>query len=215
MHFKGVVFDLDGTLLDTLADIANAMNRVLEAEGLPSHPLDAYRYFVGEGATALARKVIPGEPGEELVERIRTRFIEEYSRSWRVETGPYPGIEEMLRAVREKGAVMGVLSNKPHDFTVLCVETFLDPSLFGAVAGERPGIPRKPHPAGALDVASQLGLAPEEVLYVGDTAIDMETAERAAMYGVGVLWGSRGEEELRSAGAREVISHPMDLLGLI
>ncbi len=215
MGFLGAVFDLDGTLLDTLADIANAMNRVLEQAGLPVHPLENYRYFVGEGATVLASKVLPSHlNNEEMINNIRDRFIEEYSGSWRKETRPYPGVLEMLNQLREMGIKMAVLSNKPHDFTRLCVETFLDHSLFAVVWGERPGVPRKPDPAAAIEIAELFGLKVEQMVYVGDTAIDMATAKGAGMFAVGVLWGFRDEGELRESGADIVISHPSQLLEL-
>lgn len=210
--FQGVIFDLDGTLLDTLEDIADAMNRVLRHHGLPEHPVAAYRYFVGAGATELARRVLPEEQrSDDRVAELRAAFIAEYSKGWRNKTRPYPGIPELLSRLHAKGVVLGVLSNKPHDFTQLCVDTFLDGGLFAVVMGESEGVPRKPDPTGALKAADLMGIEPGRILYVGDTAIDMATAKGAGMYGVGVLWGFRDSDELLRAGARELVSEPGEL----
>jgi len=214
--YKAVIFDLDGTLLDTLKDLALSMNRTLEALGLPQHPLDAYRYFVGEGATILVTRALPESMrSPEKIEEARELFFRDYARHWMDNTGPYPGIPELIEALAGRDLALGVLSNKPHDFTVACVERFLEPERFRAVWGERRGIPRKPDPAGALAMAEQLGASPEECIYVGDTAIDMKTATGAGMFPVGVLWGFRDEAELKDSGAKELISEADQLLDLL
>lgn len=213
LRFQAAIFDLDGTLLDTLEDLGRSMNRVLSRLGLPEHPLDKYRYFVGEGAAILVTRALPEHlRSEEQIEEARQLFFKDYARHWMDNTGPYRGVPEMLDALSGAGLKMGVLSNKPHDFTLACVERFLRPQMFHVVWGDRPGVPRKPNPEGALAMARELGADPSRCLYVGDTSIDMKTAVSAGMFPVGVLWGFRDEDELRQSGAEVVISRPEELL---
>lgn len=217
MRFRAAIFDLDGTLLDTLEDIADSANRVLAHHGFPGHNLDAYRHFVGEGVTVLMTRAVPREHQSDpsLIRQCVEEFREDYGRNWKTKTRPYEGVMEMLEALTAGGVKIGVLSNKPDDSTRICVEELLPGIPFEAVMGQREGIPAKPDPAGALQIARTLGAAPEEVLYAGDTPIDMKTALAAGMFAVGVLWGFRSREELEGAGARVLIAHPGDLLKLI
>jgi phosphoglycolate phosphatase len=216
MTFRAVLFDLDGTLLDTLADIAHAANTMLGREGLPTHQVDAYRGFIGGGVATLFRRALPPERcDDERVARCVAEFREVYGRTWNVHTRPYDGIPELLDALAARGLALAVLSNKPDDFTRRCAKAYLAPWPFRVVLGEREGVPRKPDPTGAREVAQRLGLAPETFLYAGDSATDMETALRAGMHPVGVAWGFRPSEELRSAGAEAIIAHPGELLGLL
>ncbi len=215
-RFKAVIFDLDGTLLDTLEDLAHSMNRVLERHGFSPHPVENYRYFVGDGAQVLAKRVLPEDfRDKDIFEKILKEFLEDYSRNWAENTRPYPGIEDMLWAIQEKGLKMAVLSNKPHDFTKLCVEKFLGNWEFQKVLGERPGIPRKPDPTGAKRILDYLEVSPEKCLYLGDTSIDMKTANAASCFPVGCLWGFRDRKELEEARAKRLIANPLDLLEII
>ena len=136
-------------------------------------------------------------------------------KSWNVHTKPYEGIPELLDALAARGLKMAVLSNKPDEFTKRCVDEYFGLGRFEAVLGQREGVARKPDPAGALEIAERLGLPPECFVYLGDTAVDMQTAQSAGMYAVGVLWGFRPLEELREGGARAVIRQPMELIGLL
>jgi phosphoglycolate phosphatase len=215
-QFDAVLFDLDGTLLDTLRDIGDACNRVLLERGYPPHPIDAYRYLVGDGARMLWARALPeGERDDETIDDCLEAYIAEYARGWNVNTQPYDGIGEMLDALVSRGLKLAVLSNKPHPFTVQCVETFLARWQFHAVRGQGDAFPRKPDPASAIDVARQLGTTPGRILYVGDTATDMQTATAAGMYAVGVLWGFRERDELESNGAKQIVAHPRELLPLV
>ncbi len=216
VQFKAVLFDLDGTLLDTLGDIALTMNKVLEENGLPLPPPKEYRYFVGDGARTLVYRTLPLHlrDKEEVIEDLLGQFLEAYRAGWDKNTKLYNGIPEMLDTVCDRGIEMAVLSNKPHEFTCLCVERYLGPWSFGNVLGEKPGIARKPDPAGALTVARQLGIKPEEFLYVGDTSIDIKTATSAGMYPVGVLWGFRDRQELQEAGAKALLERPEEIAAL-
>lgn len=213
---RAVLFDLDGTLLDTLADIADSANAVLEERGFPIHDQDAYRYHVGSGVKTLFQRALPeAARSDELVEACVASFRDVYDRRWNVKTRPFEGISELLDGLVERGVKMAVLSNKPHHFTRKCVAEYLAPWPLDPVLGQREGIPLKPNPAAALEVAGQLKIAPREFLYLGDTGTDMLTARSAGMRPVGALWGFRPEQELRQAGADLLIRAPREMLSLL
>ena len=213
---RAVIFDLDGTLLDTLRDIAEAMNRSLSAMGFPTHEIKAYRQFVGEGATVLAQRVLPeGLRHEEKIHALRELFIKDYRSNWNRYTRPYPGITGLLDTLKELRVPMAIFSNKPHYFTENCVREFLDRWPFQMVLGESESCPRKPAPDGALKIADAIGIDPGEIVFVGDTKIDMLTAQNAGMYPCGVLWGFRDREELLQHGAQSLLEHPGDLIDLL
>lgn len=215
-QIRAVLFDLDGTLLDTLEDIARAANEVLRRLGLPPHPVGSYREFIGDGVANLFRRAVPpGQGDDALVGRCVEGFRETYGRGWNVASRPYSGIPELLDGLVGRGLGMAVLSNKPDLFARCCVEEYLHRWPFRAVFGDREGIPRKPDPGGALDAAGRLGVPPGQVAYLGDSPVDMTTARRAGMIPIGAAWGFRPEDELRASGAAEVIAHPLDLLALI
>ena len=216
MKIKAVIFDLDGTLLDTLDDLASAGNRVLRAAGLPVHPIERYRYFVGDGLQSLVERILPaGGRKEEQVHDLIAAFRKDYGSNWKVKTRLYNGVAEMLDGLQERRIKMNVFSNKPHDFTAACVEEFMGAWTFQIVLGQRGGRPRKPDPAGAFEIARSLAADPRDILYLGDTATDMKTACAAGMIPVGALWGFRTEDELRESGALHLVSHPLEVLDLI
>ena len=213
MKCKGLIFDLDGTLLDTLEDLAKASNTTLEYFGFPVHPVDAYRYFVGEGLKILMQRIVPGDDAtdEQLAEYMK-KFTDIYSQTWNVHSVPYEGIIEMLRSLSDTGLQLAILSNKPHDFTALCAKTFFPDNTFAFVYGQRDGIAKKPDPAGALEIAEKMGLDASEILYVGDTATDMQTGNSAGMKTIGVEWGFRDRAELENNNAWKIISTPAEVL---
>lgn len=215
MRYKAVIFDLDGTLLDTLEDIAAAMNAALERLGRAPHPVDSYRLFVGDGMATLASRALgEGASDETLAKTVLAMMQEEYGRGWARKTKPYEGIEEMLARCAGIKAVMSVFSNKPDDFTVNMVAHYFPGIRFARVLGA--GLyPRKPDPAGALHIAAHTGIDPSCFLYLGDTATDMRTAAAAGMYPVGAVWGFRGAEELSAAGARILLTHPREFPDLL
>lgn len=216
MDYKAVLFDLDGTLLDTLEDLAAAGNRVLGDMGLPEHPVDAYRYFVGDGINVLAERILPAPlRSPETIAAAVAAFQAVYARNWNDRSAPYEGVPAMLDQLIAAGLRLCILSNKPDAFTRLCVEQLLPHWSFDPLLGQRPGVAKKPDPAGALEVAARLGLDPAEILYVGDTGVDMRTGVAAGMDAVGVLWGFRGADELRRDGAWRLISRPDELLPLL
>ena len=208
-----MLFDLDGTLLNTLEDIANSANRVLKRLGFPQHSLEAYKYFVGDGREVLASSIVPsGHRDSTTVAKVIDGIDSEYGQHWADTTRPYEGIPELLQALTARGTKMVVLSNKPDDSTKLMVSTMLSHWQFELVTGVRPSVPRKPDPAAALDIAECLKIPPSQFLYLGDTGTDMKTANSSGMYPIGVLWGFRTADELLANGAKALISKPKDLL---
>lgn len=213
MPFRAVVFDLDGTLLDTLADLGESSNAALARLGFPTHPLEAYRTFVGDGVNVLIQRILPESHRDAgTVARGVEAFREVYGENWNNRTRPYAGIVEMLDELTARKIPMAVLSNKPHDFTVQCVEEFLPDHHFAVVLGHQQGRPTKPDPDGALEIARQLQLPPAEIAFLGDTSVDMQTACNAGMYPIGASWGFRSVEELQAHGAKVIISRPEELL---
>ena len=216
MAVRAILFDLDGTLLDTLDDIGRAMNLVLARRGLKEYPLSAYRNFVGDGAGVLVRRSMQHENlTDAMVSQCITDFKAAYAETWNICTKPYSGIPELLDLLAQKAIPAAVLSNKPHEFTVRCVETFLPRRHFSAVLGEQPGRPCKPDPSGALEAARLLHAEPQDICYLGDTNTDMQTAIAAGMLPVGALWGFRPASELLAAGARHLIEKPLELFQVL
>lgn len=215
-HHRCVLFDLDGTLVDSLADLADSMNRVLTRQGLPSHPVHAYRYFVGDGITRLVQRALPAEAQQQdLVEECVREMRQEYASHWADTTRPYPGIAELLDALTTRQIEIAILSNKPDELTQKVVRTLLPEWHFATVAGARETIARKPDPAGALRIADLLHRKPAEFLYLGDTNTDMQTARGAGMFAIGALWGFRTAEELKENGAQALLSVPIELCPLL
>jgi len=213
MTFNAVIFDLDGTLLDTLQDLVNTLNTVLAQHNYPVHHIDECRFLVGHGMRELIRKALPeGVATPETVDLLLPEFMAHYADNWNVNSRPYKGINTMLDAIAERGIKMAILSNKADRFTRLCAEFLLSDWNFNVVMGHHNGIAHKPDPEGALLVARMLGEEPASILYVGDSGIDMLTAVRAGMYPLGVLWGFRPENELLEFGAKALVRHPEEII---
>lgn len=213
--FRAVIFDLDGTLLYTLEDLADSLNQVLSQEGLPTHNYDDYRFMVGNGLETLVVRALPS--GMRLSAHARPvlrKFVELYRSRQVAKTRPYPGILELLETLAARGLRLAVLSNKAHPNTLAVVDHFF-PAVFELVLGMRPEVPAKPDPAGALEIARAFGLDPGEILYLGDSDVDMKTAVAAGMYPLGALWGYRPKSELEAAGAAAVIDAPSAMLGVL
>lgn len=214
--FKGAIFDLDGTLLDTLDDLADAMNFVLQKHGFPSHLNSSYKLFIGHGLRNLVKNALP-ETGRDdaAIDVCFEEMKKTYSEHWANKTHLYEGIDSLLDKLTLMNIKLGILSNKADHFTKLIVKHFLDKWHFEAVFGERGGIPRKPDPQAAFEIADIMCLKPHEIIYIGDSGSDMLTAVNAGMYGVGVLWGFREKQELIENGANTIVSHPSEILDLI
>lgn len=210
---KAVLFDLDGTLTNTLDDIADAMNRSLRLHDLPEWPVDAYRYLVGDGAKKLAERAV--RERQELAISVQQTYQAYYQEHTRVKTQPYAGIPEMLEAIQARGVPMAVLSNKPDADTKNVVAHFFPEIRWAVVRGQVEGVPVKPDPTGALAVAAAMGVEPGEVLYLGDTATDMHCAVNAGMHPVGAVWGFRTAQELQESGAEHLAAHPKAVLDFL
>lgn len=213
-RYQAAIFDLDGTLLYTLEDLADSLNETLKEEGLPTHALEACRQMVGNGLEMLVIRALPEAmrvPAH--VRPILRKFTEKYRARQVSKTRPYPGIEKALEALSAAGLKLAVLSNKAHDNTLIVVNHFF-PGRFKIILGMRDDTPPKPNPAGALEIAGHFSLDPESFLYFGDSGVDMKTARAAGMYPVGVTWGYRSEEEMAAAGASAIIRQPEEIAPL-
>ncbi|HBP66613.1 MAG TPA: HAD family hydrolase [Desulfosporosinus sp.] len=216
MKFKGIIFDLDGTLVNSLEDIADSMNKVLERYSFPAHKLQAYKHFVGNGIKNLVREALPESSKEEIfVLKCYGLMMEEYRNNCLNKTRPYDGIVELLNSLTTFKMKLAVLSNKDHELAKIVVTSLLPNCNFEEVIGVSAETPRKPNPLGALLISQQLGIAPECLIYVGDSDVDMQTANSAGMYAVGALWGFRTQEELMASGAKYLIKHPLELNQLL
>ena len=215
MEYDAALFDLDGTLLDTIEDLTDAMNAALAELGCPPCTVKECNFLVGAGVGHFARDALPEDRrDEETVSRCVQLMRTDYAGRWQTQTRLYDGIVAMLSDLGERGLRLGVLSNKPDNFTREMVAHFLPDTNFEAVLGAMDGSPKKPDPTVALHIAADMGIAPERFLYLGDTDIDMQTANGARMYPVGVTWGFRPREELIANGARTLVDHPSELLKL-
>ncbi len=216
MNVKAVIFDLDGTLLNTIEDLADSGNLALKAIGLPPFSIDDYYRFVGKGLdTAITRMLKKTGADKEKHQKLKDAFQGHYDKRKRNKTKPYSGIVRTLRVLSENNITLGVLSNKNHRDTVDVVNHFFPDIPFAKVYGKKEVYPIKPDPTSLLAMLIKLNLKKDDVVYVGDTATDMLTAKRASVFAVGVLWGFRDKEELTKAGADVVINDPEDLLGIV
>ena len=208
--YKAAIFDMDGTLVDTLADLHDSVNEMLAHYNLPPRTLDEVKNFVGNGARKLMLRSLPAD----------CNFIDEalefyngcYARNCLKKVQPYDGIMKFLAALEAKKIPLGICTNKQHFAAVAIAEKILAPIKFSYVSGDEPGQPRKPDPTRALAAAEKFSVAPEDVAYFGDTAVDMQTAKNAGFLSVGVTWGFRPRSELESSGAEIIVDHPREIL---
>lgn len=196
MPTEAVIFDLDGTLLDTVADIAGAANQALADKGLDTHDVEAYRGFVGHGSLELMSRAGGRPTSDPLVIELEAAFQAAYEFHWNRRTHPYPGIDDLLSRLAEQQIPMAVLSNKPHRSTVKCVSHHLPNQPLDPVLGQRPDVPKKPDPIAALEIAQAWQRDVAGIAFVGDTTVDLETARRAGMRPIGVTWGFHDRSEL-------------------
>ena len=211
---RAVLFDLDGTLADSLADLATATNWALAQLGCPTHPVESYRYMVGDGARELCARALPADK-QGLQDEVLRRMRQHYDRHCFDLTKLYAGIPELISALAERRHRLAVLSNKPDDFTKRMIAHYFQPSPFAVVRGQLPNVPLKPDPTAAQQIAQELGIPPAHWLYLGDTNTDMRTARAAGMHAVGVLWGFRARDELVESGAEHIVARPEDVLALL
>ena len=211
---KTVIFDLDGTLLDSIEDIASSMNKVLESLQLPTHKIEDYKHFVGGGVDILVENALNNQ-SKEIKDEVTKRFKIEYDGKLHSKTLPYDGIYDLLDELKKLDINLAVLSNKPHEFTVSYVNHFFKDYDFKEVHGQKEDVPKKPDPKAAIDIVKCLDSSCENTYFIGDTKIDMQTAKSANMTAIGVLWGFRDEKELRDFGADFIVSNPLEILKII
>lgn len=214
---KAVIFDLDGTLSDSIASIKYCGDRALAPFGYGPFSESDYKYFVGDGAANLIRRALLAGGDEELVhfEEAFALYKEYFAADCMYQVKPYEGIPRLLAALKEKGVKIAVLSNKPHDQTVDVIETLFGKGYFEIIQGQKEGMPIKPDPAGVFAILERLDLRAEDILYLGDTATDMKTGKSAGAFTVGALWGFRDRKELEEGCADAIIGHPLELLDYI
>ncbi len=203
---RAAIFDLDGTLVDSLPGIANGLNRALAIHGLPPHPAARVQGFVGNGSRMLVRRGLGGAPSDELVEQVHRDFFTAYEETSVEGTHLYPGIREMLEALHQESLPLAVCSNKPHHYTVEIINRMFDWVPWAMILGQQDSLPRKPDPIGALQIAQRMELPPAEVAFVGDSMVDFETARAAGMQAILVEWGFSSTDELRGTTAPLVSS---------
>ena len=213
MKFRAAIFDLDGTLLDTLEDLADAVNMTLHNSGYPRHDVSAYRYFIGDGIETLVKRALPESCRQKASVRKHVVAVrEEYAGRWANKTRPYDGIPELLSKLMNHGIDLAVCSNKPEGPARELMKLLLPEFEFKIIMGASPTVPPKPDPTGAVEIAGRLGVDKDAVFFIGDSGVDMITARLAGMYGVGAQWGFRTADELISSGAGIVVNTPFDLL---
>jgi len=216
MKYHAALFDLDGTLLDTIEDLRDSMNWALERQGCPPRTVEECKRFVGDGVENYARRALPAEHRDpDAIARCMADVRADYAARWRRKTRPYDGIPQLLDGLTRRGLKLAVLSNKPDDFTRLMVAELLGRWRFDEVRGARDDVPQKPDPAAALRIAEALAVPPARFLYVGDTNTDMRTANAAGMFAVGALWGFRDAPELTAHGAHVLVQRPPEILELL
>jgi phosphoglycolate phosphatase len=210
-----LIFDLDGTLVDSLPGIAASLNRTLTAHGLPGHSHAAIGSFVGNGLRTLVQRAAGASADAASIDSLVALFKKDYELSWSEGTRAYPGIHYMLEWLRKDGFQMAVLSNKIHDFTLTMTRSVFPNIHFVAILGQRDGFPHKPDPAGALQIANAFGTAPANCVMIGDSMVDLQTAANAGMQAIAVAWGYSNRARLLAAGATRVIENPSDLAALL
>ena len=217
MQYKAAIFDLDGTLIDSLADLADSANEMLAGFGFPRHDLDKYRYFVGNGSRKLIERCLPAEKAADsaFVDEALAKYKLCYDRNLTHKTVCYEGIMDMLTALQAKHIPLGICTNKHQSAADIIVDKLFPKDMFVSVIGDCKDMPRKPDPKKVLQIAAKMGVKPAEVAYFGDTSVDMDTANNAGMLPIGVTWGFRPREELVAHGAKIMLDTPMELFSKV
>ena len=215
MKYKGIIFDLDGTLVNSLEDISDAMNNVLTTLNYPTHTYDAYQYFIGSGLRNLVSKALPASNNTEVdIENCFNCMIIEYREICTLKTKPYTGIIELLDNLVSRDIKLAVFSNKADELTKKIVSEIF-PNYFNTAVGLSTEVLKKPNPFEAIEISKNWNFKTEEIIFIGDSDIDMLTATNANMFPLGVSWGYRTEDELIASGAKLVINTPADLIEIL
>ncbi len=214
---KLAIFDLDGTLLNTIDDLADSCNVILKKHNFPIHPVDAYKYFVGDGIRMLVMRAVPRhvKDNPEIIQQCLEGFLDYYAQHKMDKTAPYAGMVETLEILQERNIRLAVASNKVDSEVHPLLQYYFPTISFVAAVGQKEGIPTKPDPTMVNEILEKINIAPENTIYIGDTAVDMQTGKNAQIYSLGALWGFRTAEELIENGADKLIQHPKDILKLL
>lgn len=213
--YKGVIFDLDGTLVNSIEDIGDSLNRILAKYDLGLSSVEQYTARIGQGLRQLVIDSTPEDLDDELRDKIFNEFVEDYGQNYIVKTKAYDGIDEMLEALSKEGILLGVNSNKKDEFTKEIVSTLFPKIDFTLVLGDRENVKKKPDPTSANEIVEAMGLSKDEVVYVGDTDHDMHTAANAGLDSIGVSWGYRTLEVLKNEGAVHTVSEVKDIVNIV
>lgn len=211
MDYQGVIFDLDGTLVNSLDDLAISVNKVLANYNFPTHDIESYKYRVGNGIRKLMERSLP-EDKHYLLDEALTQFKTIYAKHNLDHTAPYADIIDLLKQLKAKNIKLGICTNKHDEAAKDIVKLLFGEGIFSEIIGDKAGLKRKPDPSKVLLIAKNWGLAPSQIAYLGDSDVDMQTAVNANMLAVGVLWGFRTAEELKNNGADILLDKPLDLL---
>ncbi len=215
MNIKGVIFDLDGTLLDTIADLAYSVNNVLARYGYYQHPVEAYMHFIGDGMQMLITRAVGENVSDETIAHLVSELKEEYAKNWKRQTKPYPGMHKLLQLLSHKKIKISVFSNKAHEFTITMVTHYFPDITFDVILGLQDSIPRKPDPYGALFIARSMGIEPSKIAMIGDSATDIQMAHTCGMYSIGVSWGYRPVTLLAQLNPHYIAYSAADILDFI
>ncbi len=211
-----LIFDLDGTLVNSIDDLADAVNNSLEIMGYPIHDVEKYNYFVGDGVLELCKRALPkDEATEDNTATLHKLFNEYYEKNYMVNTKAYEGIKLLLNTLKDAKIKLAVASNKTHEFTVKIIEDIFGDDLFDIVSGSKDNVAKKPSPEILNTIINKIGVNKEKTFMVGDTNIDILTAKNAEISSIGCLWGFRTREELEKAGADYIATDPMEILEII
>lgn len=214
---KTCIFDLDGTLVDSLQDLAETTNEVLQNFGFPIHPIEKYQTLVGNGITNLLKRALPEEERDNtaLLEKVLNDFNILYKEYYLINTRPYEGIINLIHTLSDRGVKLAVLSNKPTEYVIKIIEYYFKPKTFKVIYGKEPDYPAKPNPELALKIANELGVSAASIYYIGDSDVDMQLALNAKMIPVGVTWGFRSRQELIDNGAKYICDYPEEILNIV
>lgn len=212
---KAIIFDLDGTLLNSLDEIALSMNTILKEFNYPVYEIQEYKRFVGDGPLSLVKNVLPKNTKEEVIQTITQALRDKYDKQVHHSSRPYNGVYQLLDSLSKTPIKLAILSNKPHTLTCKYAKSLFSHYDFAEVHGQKEDVPKKPHPKGAIDIANKLDINPAEIYFIGDTPTDINTAKNANMKSIGVAWGFRPKEELLDAGADYIVESCEDLLKFI
>jgi len=215
MTQKAVIFDLDGTLIDSLEDLANSVNQTLSEFGFNTHEINAYKYFIGDGVKVLLKKATDYKESDEIIAELHERFKVIYKKEIDTKTTVYEGIYSLLENLENTDYPKAILSNKPHNFTIDCINKFFYDFTFVNISGQKHTIAKKPDAQAAFLIANELKKDVKDIYFVGDTKVDMQTAKNAGMIAIGVLWGFRDEKELRDNGADFIVSNTNELYNIL